>query len=260
LFPVIATSVLTFAACARHGGLGPCPSLPTDPSGAFSGPLSLSGHITDQGGAAVVGEIVTLTGTSPASRSTDFAGGYLFHPTAAPYSLTLSSEQCSFSPTSAGGTISLPSGTGMQDFTATSNDCATATSSNASSSGAVLTIHQGTTLLGTTKVNITAVSNANAAAITLNDIVSEITAPACSLLIAGKPAIERRAILSAPGPTSAGGQAGNSTAYLAVTTAIGLETAVVRFESQLDAGAPEDVVNLFVAAGRAFIPSDFTSP
>ena len=212
LFPGIAASVVLFAACSRHGTLNPCASLPTDPSGALTGPLSLSGHVADQSGAVVVGEIVTLSGDAQASRSTDFAGGYLFHPTAGSYSLNLPSNDCSFSPNPANATLTPLSGGGIQNLTATSNGCATATASSVSSSGSVLTIQQGTTRLGTTKTNITAASDANAAAARLNDIVSEISAPACSLMIAGKPAIERQARLSLPGPVFAGGQTADSTA------------------------------------------------
>ena len=260
MFPIVAASIVTAVTCSRHGSWAPCPSLPTDPRGALTGPLSLAGHVADQNGAAVVGELVTLSGDAPASRSTDFAGGYLFHPSTSAYSLTLPNDDCSFSPNPASGTISPASGAAMQNVTATRNDCATAISSNASSSGSLLTIRQGTLLLGTTKINIAAVTDANAAGGALNDIAAEITAPACSLAIAGKPAIERRAKISPPAAASGGGSSSDSTPYLAVTTAIALDTQVVRFESQLDANAPANVVNRFVAAGRAFVPADFASP
>jgi hypothetical protein len=237
------------ASCTKRsidGTFLECQAASTDPTGAMEGPLLIAGRVRDASGAPVVGARITLGGDAQGFRVSGFGGGYLFRVQPGSYTVTAAGE-CSFSPAMA--TLQAMTGDMVQDFTVASGDCATVTVSNLGPNGSVLTIRRGGRTLGTTLANVTGQTDHAAGVARLRDIASEIDAPTCGLTIAASPATERRARI-----LSAGVQGSDPTEIIELTTAIALDDLVVRFESKLAANEATEVVDLFMAAGRAFSP------
>src|SRR5580658_7253033 len=70
-------------------GSGPsCGGTPSVNVGAMSGPVTISGLVSDSAGNAVVGAEITLGGNGNAARFTDFTGRYAFHVSSGSYSLS----------------------------------------------------------------------------------------------------------------------------------------------------------------------------
>jgi hypothetical protein len=237
------------ASCTKRSTDGTfleCQAASTDPTGAVEGPLLIAGRVRDASGAPVVGARITLGGDAQGFRVSDFGGGYRFRVQPGSYTVTAAGD-CSFTPAMAA--LQAMTGDTVQDFAVASGDCATVTVSSLSPDGSVLTIRRGGRTLGTTLASVTQQTDQAAGVARLRDIASEIDAPTCGLTVAGSPATERRARIAVRGVQGSAG-----TEIIALTTAIAVGDLVVRFESKLAANEATEVVDLFMAAARAFSP------
>jgi hypothetical protein len=240
------------ASCAKklpqgaESGFLECSPASTDPTGGVTGSLQITGRVRDASGAPVVGARITLGGDAQGFRVSDFGGAYRLRVQPGSYTVTAAGD-CSFSP----GVTSVQAANAhaAQDFTVAGGDCATVSVSNLSPDGSVLTIRRGGQVIGTTLASVSRQTDQAAGVAPLRDIASEVDAPTCGLTIAGNPATERRARISTAGP-----QGTAATEMVELTTAIALRDMVVRFESKLAADSAPEVVDLFMAAARAFSP------
>lgn len=232
-------------------GAGPCVRLPTAAVGASSGATEIGGHLRDGSGTAVVGAQVALAGALQASRITDITGGYRFHVSPGAYTVSATGE-CSFASASV---VASASGVPVVvDFTtAITGGCSVATRASLAPTASQFTLVRDGVALGQTAVSLSAQPDAASAVARLRDIAAELAVPTCSLTIAGNPAIERIAAVGAPGVvTPPAGSDPGAAEWLAVTTAIAVDAAVVRFEGRLAADASAETINRFLSAGRAF--------
>jgi hypothetical protein len=219
--------------------------------GARSGSLTISGHLEDGAGNAVVGARVVLDGDTDALRLSNFTGGFSFHVDPGSYRMTASGA-CSFAPAAVDFVNVAASVT--HNFAATSVGCITSKPSNVVSNGRVLTLEP---LRATTSVDVGIFSGADAAVARLDDILTEIPSPSARtrrLLIAGDTAIERLVPIDFAAPLIPAGSGVSSSGgtKLVLTTAIAAGDQVVRFETQLLSDAAPDTVDHFVLAGRSF--------
>jgi hypothetical protein len=246
---------ITSSTTQNFGGFGPgCGGQPTVNMGATTGPLTISGHIRDASGQAIVGARVDLRpdfgDDTRGIRFTDLTGGYSFHAKKGDYKLRTSGA-CSFAP----GRVDKDDvkANVMQDFTA-GPGCVTASKSNVTATGSVLTVSQGGVVLGVTYVNLEQHSTPGDALARLSEIAAEQPAPSRPLTIAGNPAIERQALITLPGPEIAGKSRPEFGPFLALTTAIAVGPTVVRFESQLSGQADPATIARFLQVARNFTP------
>ena len=242
----------------NFGGFGPgCGGPPTVNMGATSGPLTISGHIRDASGQAIVGARVDLRpdfgDDTRGIRFTDLTGGYSFRAKKGDYKLRASGA-CSFAPERVDKDDVKASV--VQDFTA-GPGCVTASKSNTTATGSVLTVRQAGVVLGTTYVHLEQRSVPGDALARLAEIAAEQPASSLSLTIAGNPAIERQALVKLPGPELdiAGYSGPEFGPFLALTTAIAVGGTVVRFESQLSGNADPATIALFLQVARNFTPA-----
>ena len=249
---------ITINTIQNFGGFGKgCGGSPTVNKGATSGPLTISGHIRDASGQAIVGARVDLRpdfgDDVRGIRFTDLTGGYSFRAKKGDYKLRASGA-CSFAP----GRVDKDDvkANVVQDFTA-GPGCVTASQSNVTATGSVLTVKEGGVVLGITYVHLEQRSAASDALARLSEIAAEQPAPSTSLTIAGNPAIERRALVTLPGPDPdvAGGTNPELGPFLALTTAIAVGGTVVRFETQLSGKADPATIDRFLQVARNFTPA-----
>lgn len=209
-----------------------CGGQPTVNSGATSGPLTISGHLRDGSGLAIVGGRIDLHGDARAIRFTDFTGGYTFHVNPGRYTLQASGD-CPFTPSSVNEAVQANV---VQDFTA-GTGCVTASQSNVIGTGSVFRVRQGGNLLGRTYVDIEQRSGPSDALAELAEIVAERTAPSQSLTIAGNRAIQRQEVVTPAPPVPKGSGGPSSISFIAITTAIAVGDTVAGFESDLPINA-----------------------
>lgn len=237
----------------NFGGYGEgCGGDPTVNIGAMSGPLAISGHVRDASGQPIVGARIELEGETPGIRFTDLTGGYVFHVERDDYEIEASGA-CTMTPS--GEVHKKVNADAVQDFVG-GPGCTTATTSNKTATGSVLTIRQGATVLGTTYVRIQQLPGPPDAVARLSEIAAEQAAPTKSVTIAGNSAIERQMLVTLPGPgPEITGNSAPPAPFMVVTTAIAVGSAVVRFESQLSGQADAATVTRFVQLGRDFTPA-----
>lgn len=237
------------------GGYGPaCGGEPTVNMGAMTGPFTVSGHIRDAAGTAVVGARIDMDDDDHGIRFTNLTGGFAFHVRRGEFKLRASGA-CAFTP--AGKVrIDVKTANAVQDFTA-GPGCVTASKSNVTPTGSVLTVEQGGVVLGRTYVRVEERPAPVDALARLSEIIDEQPAtPPRTLTIAGNPAIERQASVSLPGPAQdiSGSSGPKRAPFLAITTAIAVGNTVVRFESQLAGNADTATIARFLQVGRNFTP------
>ena len=259
---------ITLNTIQNFGGFGKgCGGSPTVNMGATSGPLTISGHIRDASGQAIVGARVDLRSDTSGYwapsieidddtrgiRFTDLTGGYSFRATKGDYSIRASGA-CTFTPARVykdDAKVDL-----VQDFTG-GPGCVTASQSNVTATGSVLTVKEAGVVLGITYVHLEQHSSASDALARLSEIAAEQPAPSTSLTIAGNPAIERRALITLPGTDSDFERGTNPELgpFLALTTAIAVGSTVVRFETQLSGKADPATIDRFLQVARNFTPA-----
>jgi hypothetical protein len=232
----------------QFGGSGPsCGGQATVNQGATSGSLTISGHLRDASGRAIVGGRVDLHGCTRAIRFTDVTGGYNFHVNPGEYELRVSGA-CNFTPSDARKDVYMNV---VQDFTA-GDGCTTASQSNAIATGSVFTLREGDTVLGITYVSIEQRSGPADALARLREIAMEQASR--SLTIAGFPAIERQTLVTRAPPALEGRVEVPNTAVTALTAAIAVGSTVVRYETQLPSDVTSAIVSRFFQLNRNFTP------
>ncbi|HEY1731945.1 MAG TPA: carboxypeptidase-like regulatory domain-containing protein, partial [Terriglobales bacterium] len=248
---------LTANTSQDFGGDGPaCGGEFTVNAGAMTGPLTIGGHVHDSSGNPVLGARIDLGEHEKAVRFTDLTGSYVFHVKAEDYRLHISGA-CVFTPKQVKEDDLKANAT--QDFTA-GPGCVTvtATQTNLNPSGSVFTVRKGTTLLGTTFVRLQDFASAGDAQAQLTRIVSEQSAPASPITIAGYPAIERQVLVNLSGPEQEPdikGAVPQNGPFMVLTTAIAVGNTVVRFESQLPGAGDPATIALFFQTARNFNPA-----
>jgi hypothetical protein len=243
---------LTTSTIQNFGAFGKaCGGEPTVNIGAFSGPVTISGHVRDASGQPIMGARIDLDDDTRAIRFTDLTGAYDFHVRPHDYKLRASAA-CTITPREVHKDdvrVNI-----VQDFAAGSG-CVTASKSHVTATGSVITVEQGGIVLGNTYVRLEQHPTPANAMARLSEIAAEQPALSTSLTIAGNPAIERQAQIKLPGPEIAGGGDSDDTPFLALTTAIAAGGTVVRFESQLSGQADAATIARFVQVGRNFTPA-----
>jgi hypothetical protein len=245
---VVNLNNLTTDAVQNFGGSGAaCGGTATVNTGARTGPFTISGHVRDGSGRAIVGARITLGGAAQALRFSDITGSYTFHVAAGTYSLAASGD-CALTPSNVN--LNNLAASVVQDFQATANTCLASAISNVNPAGAMFSVTRAGSPAGVVLASIEARASNALAVSRLQDIASELaTVSTRSLTIGGLPALERQATIaheSEHGPPQP--------PLLWLTTGIATGTSVVRFESQLPANASSDTINTFFAAGRNFSP------
>src|SRR5438046_3071968 len=116
-----AVAVLGLAAASLAAGCeAERPQEVTTGAGATTGALTISGHLRDPAGNAIVGGRIELDGDAFAVRRSDFTGGFAFHVDPGSYRLAVSGE-CSFaSPSSILGRVTAST---TADFDAAGRGC-----------------------------------------------------------------------------------------------------------------------------------------
>ena len=222
-----------------------CEALAFEGSGASAGALELRGHLTDAEGLPIVGARVGLSGDASAVRYSDLTGGYGFRVDAGAYMLDVSAE-CGFE-TSSVELGSLDRDT-RQDFVAVDAGCLVARLVNATASGVLFSLLQDGVQLASSSAVTQERGSVDGALARLQQIAEERPIFVCELSIDGGPAIERRAVVVSQGPLDSE----DDVSQVNLTTAVAVETQVVRFESILPPAATCDTVERVLAAARAF--------
>ncbi len=181
------------------GGSGAsCGGAPTVNEGATTGSLTISGHIQDSAGNAIVGAELTMGGTAQALRFSDLTGSYSFQVPAGQYTLQPVGA-CALTPKLA--VLNVASNV-TQNFVVAGANCPSAVSAatvNKSPTGSVFDITQGGTVVGTTFAHVEQQSSSADAVARLQEIGAELpTIPVQSFTIGGDQVIERQAVRSAP--------------------------------------------------------------
>ncbi len=247
---VVNLNNLSQSSVQDFAGWGPnCGGDPKLNSGAMSGPLTIRGRVLDTNGNAVIGAKIQLNGATQAVRFTDFAGGYAFHVSDGSYSLNAAAA-CSLTP----GNVNINnlSADQTQNFQVTGTGCATGVSSDINATGRVLSVRKNGQLVSRTHVNVSNEVTSAGALVRLEQIASEASGTV-HLTIAGYPAVQRVAQLR--GTKIVLEEGFNVPHYLDVTTAIAIDSKVVRFSSSVPLNATSETLGLFLASGRNFEPA-----
>ncbi len=207
-------------------------------SGAAAGPTPL-------GCQAVLGEAVDVTNLPSCEALADLTGGYGFRVDAGAYTLDVTAV-CGFE-TSSVQLAPLDSDT-SQDFVAVDAGCLVARLVNATATGVLFSLQQDGVQLASSSALTEERGTADDALARLQQIAEEKPIAVCELSIDGGPAIERRAVVVSQGPLDSE----DEVSQVNLTTAVAVETQVVRFESILPPAATCDTVERVLAAARAF--------
>jgi len=225
---------------ALHDGSPDGPQEVTTGVGATSGALTISGHLRDASGNAIVGARVRLSGDAIAIRSSNFTGGFVFHVDPGPYGLSVSGD-CSFSsPLSSLGRLTESA---TVDFDATSAGCMTSTPFDVTPNGEMLMVGPPDGYTGASVFQYDAGTY-------LDLVASEIPgASVRRVLIAGDPAVEYTTLLTKPGPQV---DPRPVTVRTLVTAIVSGGSDVTRFDTQLPPDATADAIQRYVDAARSF--------